>query len=225
MKPYILPDEEICQRYILGETEYSLAQAFGVSRQCIKLRLKKSGIQRRTPSEARRLTVQSSTPEQRSAQAKAAHDAVRGMTRSFEQKCKNAQTRQEKQLGVSPAEQLLQRWLVDRGIDSTAQYALGPYNIDLAFDHIAVEVYGGGWHGNGRHLARAAERRYYIASQGWSLIIIWLDTRKWPLSPACADYIVAFSQQHHTPTTKVIHGKGKEFPVGSAYYNKALGIQ
>jgi hypothetical protein len=223
LKRIELPIEEICQRYQQGETELSLAKAFGVSRPVIVRRLEEFGIVRRTQGETNRLLIASRTSEQRQAYSKAAHDAVRGTHATFETKCKNALTRQERQLGISPAEQLLHRWLIDRGVESIPQKAIGPYNADLAIDHTAIEIYGGGWHASGHHIKRAAERRRYLIESGYSILIIWVDGRKWPLSHYVADYIVSFISQHHNPTTHVLNGKGEEFSPENAYYKKAIG--
>lgn len=219
-----LPIDEICKRYQSGESEQSIALSFNVSRPVVWRHLKEAGIQRRTIAEVCRNTIANRTPEQHSAYAKAAHDAVRGMKRTDEEKCQRAKTRQERQFNVSANELIIQRWLADRGFEAIPQCAVGPYNIDLAVDHVAIEIFGGAWHGYGKHLEGAAKRRYYLVSQGWSLIIIWIDRRKWPLTPTVVDRIEAFIQQAQHPTIQVINGKGEEYPIGHFYYNKALGL-
>ena len=69
--------------------------------------------------------------------------------------------------------------LVARGITFVPQRAVAQYNIDLAIgDSIAVEVFGGGWHGYGRHAARFEERTRYLLSHGWHQVVIWINPRR-----------------------------------------------
>lgn len=224
-----LPEEEICRRYVSGETEQALAKAFNTSRRTIATRLQENGVTHRTQSETQRIRAIAQTPEQRSAQARAAHEAVRGREHSFEEKCQRAQTRQIKQLGISAHEALLCYWLAERGFSSIPQCAIGPYNTDLAIHPVAVEIYGGGWHSGGRHFARVAERTRYILDQGWNLIFVWVDRRKWPLTIGCAEYLIAFLEQASIDPSlrgeyRVIRGNGQEFPASSFYFNKTTGI-
>ena len=212
-----LSTEEIAQRYISGESEKALADSYNVSRNVITRHLRIAGVERRTMSQANIIRASNMTPEQRSQAAKAAHDAVRGRKHSLDEKIQRAQTRQEKQLGISPTELLLKEWLKQRGIDIIPQMAVGPYNVDLGTDTVAVEIFGGSWHGTGRHRERSPERCRYLLDRGFNLIIIWTDELRWPLSPKAADYIASFIQLTSCdPTIKsqyrVIWGDGKEVP-------------
>lgn len=213
-----LPIEEIIERYVSGETEQSLARAYGVDRGTISKRLKDAGIQRRTMSQAGTIKNANLTPEQRSQYANAAHEAVRGRKHSLDEKIQRAQTRQSKQLGVSDTEKLLREWIKQRGIDIIPQMAVGPYNVDIGTDTVAVEIFGGSWHGTGIHRERAPERCRYLLDRGFNLIIIWTDARKWPLSEASADYVASFIQLTCSDPSirgqyRVIWGDGKEVPL------------
>ena len=113
--------------------------------------------------------------------------------------------------------------LIERGLDVIPQKAIGPYNVDLASGTVAVEVFGGGWHGYGRHRRRAPERLRYILDEGWNLMVIWIIARRRaPLHAAAADYVASFVElasgdpsirgQH-----RVVWGDGQE--VASVGFN------
>lgn len=217
-----LPDAEIVRRYQAGEAEQALAKAFDVSRSAIEVRLRAAGVERRDIATASRISAAQRTPEENRRIILAAQASQRGKRQPLRQKVRRAQTRQERQIGVSPAETLLCTWLTPRlaPIPCIPQYAVGPYNVDLAIDAdppLAVEIFGGKWHGYGRHVARAPERARYLLDQGWNLIIVWCtDGRSMPsLSLAVADYIVTFFEQsRHDPTLRsqyrVIWGDAQE---------------
>jgi len=214
-----LPIEEIVTRYRAGESEKSLGAAFGVSRQVIKRRLEIAGVERRSMSEAIRLGFARLDPAERKRIASFANTATRGRPKSFETKCLSALTRQEREVGVSPTELLMQVWLLERYANAIPQCAIGPYNADVAIPPVAVEIFGGGWHGYGRHKRRSAERYRYILNQGWSVIVIWVDARLYPLSETAADYVVArLNEISRNPSLIgqywVIRGDGKEVAAG-----------
>jgi len=210
-----VPATEIVARYVAGESENVLACAFRVSRQVIRRRLIEAGVTIRDSTAANRLMMAKRSPEEHRRNTEAAH-RVPKKPRTFEQKCKYAVTRQERQTHVSPAELLLREWLRARGIESIPQQAIGPYNTDLGASPVAVEIQGGGWHAYGDHAAIAPKRTRYILDQGWLLIFVWVDRRKWALTPACADYLVALIEQARRDPSmrgeyRVVRGDGKEF--------------
>lgn len=224
-----ISDEELAQRYINGESEKALAEALHASRSVISRHLQIMGIERRTASEANYVMSAQMTPEQRSERAKAAHDAVRGTKRSFDELCKRALARQAKPYNVSPVEVQISQWLQELGLHPIPQLAIGPYNADLAIGPIAVEIFGGSWHAYGSHVARAGKRLNYFLDQGWSLVFIWVDTVKWPLTVDCAKYVASFYQIASIDPSiggqyRVIRGDGQEIPAGSFYFNKVSGI-
>jgi very-short-patch-repair endonuclease len=213
-----LPDEDVARRYEAGESEWALSVAYGVSRSAIRARLRLHGVDIRGIAESERLRGQRMTPEQRARFAELAHANLAGLKQTFESKCRRAQTRERKLLGTSPAELQLAEWLTERGWDATPQKAIGPYNVDLALDTVAVEILGGSWHmGKARH----ATRTPYILNAGWHLVFIWVDGRRFVLETAAADYVVALAQEaRRNPAAireyRVIRGDGREVTRGSA---------
>lgn len=212
-----LPVEDIARRYLAGESVNALADAYGVSRRVIDRRLDYAGVERRGSTEANRLMMEKRSPEENRRNTDAAHEAVRGRELSWEHKCKTAATRQARRLGVSKAETVLAGWLAERGISTVPQQAIGAYNCDLAAGPVAVEVFGGAWHGYDRHAARTPERTRYILDQGWLLAIVWVDGRRYPLLPAAADYLAALVERARRDPSlrgqhRVIWGDGEEVP-------------
>jgi hypothetical protein len=213
--PLPLPDDEIIRRYVEGESEKMLAERFGVSRAVIRRRLLKRGIDPRGRSESMRVRMANTPPEERRRLAAAAHDAVRGRIRSWDERVQAAQTRELRQTHVGPAELLMQRWLADRGITSVPQQAVGIYNVDLGLHPVAVEIFGGNWHGHGGHRSSAGKRFRYILDQGWCVVIIWVDRREYPLHPLAADYVITrLEHARRDPSLRgkywVIRGDGQE---------------
>lgn len=182
----VYPDQEITDRYLHGESELALSQAYGMSRTAIRRRLLKAGVTPRSYSEANLLRAANLTLEQRKEQARAANDTWRGTQVDQDVLIRKAVTRQERRTNISPAEQLLAVWLHDRGIETIPQQALGTYNIDLGVEPMAIEIFGGNWHASGKHAKRHLRRCQYILDQGWSLAIVWVDARKYPLVESAA---------------------------------------
>src|SRR5260370_26203735 len=116
------------------------------------------------------------------------------------------------------------------GIESTPQKAIGIYNCDLAVDSIAVEIFGGGWHGYGRHKGRSLKRFNYLFNLGWNVVIVWIDGRRYPLSILAAQQIHSFTQlASSNPALRgqywVIRGDGKLVASGSSDGNDRALIE
>lgn len=189
-----LPDGDICAAYNAGMSEAELARTHGVSRDVIRRVLERNEVKRRTVAEALQLVQDARTPEEKARNAEAAHAAVRGRHWTFAQKCTHANSRHGKRTAVA-AELLYDAWLRLRGIHTIPQFAIGPYNCDLAAEPVAVEIFGGNWHGSGKHAATFAERAHYILNEGWCLAIVWVDQSRQRLSEASADYLAALIEQ------------------------------
>jgi very-short-patch-repair endonuclease len=187
---------DIIKLYLSGIGYYEVGKILGCSPPLVRRRLVSAGINIRSQGEQLAITQQSRGIEWRTANTNAAHDALRGMTRTQEDRCKVAITRELKQLGVAGHETKLSDWLNCNGIEVIQQKSVGMYNIDLALPEfsIAVEVFGGHWHLSGRHAARLPERHKYIRDHGWLPVYIWATTAK-PLSFACADYLIALCER------------------------------
>jgi very-short-patch-repair endonuclease len=208
------PDsDDWIEDYRAGKSVKQLADEFGIARNAVTRTLTERGVIVRDNATANRLMQADRSPEQRALWTQAAHDAARGRVNTFEEKCLGALTRQ-RTLGIrmSPSEQLFAGWLRDRGIDTVPQLAIGPYNVDLAADPVAVEIFGGGWHGYGAHAARSAERFRYILDEGWAVIVVW-SAVLYRISAQAADEVVAFVEQARCDPTlrgeyRMIRGNG-----------------
>lgn len=226
-----LPDDEIVRRYLAGESEKTLATAFGVDRLAIRARLRSAGVVRRGIKEASQLASSKKTSEEHIRHAMAAHGAALGRVQSLAEKTKRAATREAKQLGVSPAERVLAVWLGQRGYVFRPQMAVGPYNVDLGSDAVAVEIFGGGWHAYGDHHRRARERYRYLTDLGLNLVIIWVgDGVRMPsLQAATADYIASFVEETRRDPSirgqyRMIWGDGKQAAVSGKDIEKIAVI-
>jgi transposase len=143
--------------------------------------------------------------------------AQMGKRRSLTAKIRKAETCERLQLHISPVETLLADMLRERGIPLIQQKAIGPYNVDIATGAVAVEVFGGGWH----NTRREGERLRYLFDRGWDVVIIWVDARNAPLTPAAAEYVISHLQfRKSNPTAprcyRVIRGTGQLLATGSA---------
>lgn len=214
-----LPSEEIVTRYLAGEPRQVLADAYGVSRTAIDVRLKAAGVPLRSLAETNRALAAARSPEENREIIRAAQAATRGRKHTPEHRNRIAKTREERQHGISEDERFMATLLKERGLEPIPQKAIGPYNVDLAAGPIAVEVFGGGWHAYGRHRRRTPERFRYILDQGWGLVVIWNLRHRWPMNAAAADYVVAFAEQvRRDPSAagqyRVIWSDGQVVPSG-----------
>lgn len=173
---------QIIDRYLSGESEKSIASSLGVSRDVVVRFLREEGVPRRTLAEANRLVMARRTPEERRRNTEAAHEAARHHVHTIEEKIKRAVTREREGLHISPTERRLQGRLEALGLVCRAQKAAGPYNIDIASGRTAIEVYGGSWHASGTHRARSAERFNYLLGELWNVVLIWIDSDRYPMS-------------------------------------------
>lgn len=213
-----LPVADIAAAYQSGESEYELSLRYGVSRAVIRKRLTDSGVTVRSMSDAGKVRASKMTPEQRAAQAAAAHTAARGREHTEAERRKGAATRERQGKVGSAGEQYLIDCLRDRGLAPVPQKAVGRYNVDIAVPPVAVEVLGGGW-----HLKKAihVERTKRILNEGWHLLFVWNHEGDSALTAGAADYVFAFLQEvgGHPSTAgeyRVISGGGQLLAAGSA---------
>lgn len=201
-----LPEDFICVSYVSGASENELAKTHGTTRAIIKAILKHHGVTRRTVAEANKLMMTGRTSEENARNVLAANAARRGAKHSWEKRCARA----ERVHGTVPAnatELLYAAWLRLRGHEVIHQHAVGPYSCDLTSGPVAMEVFGGNWHGYGKHAEIFAERAQYILDQGWLLVIIWVNQHEKRLAEASADYLAALIEQaSRDPSLRVSTG-------------------
>ncbi len=179
-----------------------------------------AGVEVRGQSAAEFLKWSKMGTKARAKQTAAANEAARGRVCSFEELCLKAKIREERPSNVSSYETKLRAMLLKRGIVCEPQKAIGPYNCDLAAAPVAVEIWGGGWHFGGHHMARTPKRFRYLFDNDWDILVIVLNHR-FPLTTAVADYVAAYVQEaRRNPSTvgqyRVIWGAGKFSVSGSA---------
>lgn len=213
-----LPAADIAAAYRAGESEYSLGLRYGVARGVIRKRLVEEGVKLRDMSTAGKVRARRMTPEERAAQAAAAHEAVRGVRHTEEQLLTRAVAREGKGLCDSPGELFLMAELRKRGVEPTPQKAIGKYNVDLSVAPVAVEVLGGGWHYTKRH---HAVRTPYILNEGWCLLFVWNHEGQSALGSGAADYVVSYLEEiRRDPSLvgeyRVITGRGQLLAAGRA---------
>lgn len=212
--------DDLVRRYDGGESEQALAKSLGVDRGTIRARLLEAGAQIRGRGDANRLRMSRTTAEERARFTTAAHDAVRGSTRSFDDlatRARGIEQRGATWTNASPAEIQFADMLRDAGLDVINQKAVGPYNVDVATGTVAVEILGGSWHRSKSH----RERLRYILDAGWDVVYIWVDGRRYPLTRVAAEYVIAHRQfrDRHPAVPRcyrVIRGSGQFVAEGSA---------
>lgn len=124
---------------------------------------------------------------------KAAHNAVRGMKRTIEDLEKRALGKEKNPPKMSRWETFFSDWLTSKNIPFTYSKAFGKYNIDFAIgESVAVELYGGAFHSDGRAAARLNDRMTYLLNRGWNVYIIWCLSKEETIFPGCLNDFLAF---------------------------------
>jgi very-short-patch-repair endonuclease len=228
-----IPDlDNLVKRYIAGESENKLSREAGVNRMTFRLRLLKAGVTPRNQSQSEALKWANMTPAQRKRQVAAAHRAAIGRKISVAEKIARSKTVEIRQSHVSPIEIELAKRLRNMGLDIATQKSVYFYNVDIAVNSppIAVEIYGGGFHNSGDHATRHHKRTKKLLNLGWSVLIVWIDARRYPLSVGCDNYVIEFIDElrrNPTPRGKyrVILGNGQPAPAISSYFNAPADIK
>jgi len=156
---------ELHQRHIAGESVLTLAKTEGISRITINRWFIKIGAVARNASDANRLRMEREGPEGRAILTRCAHAARRGKQASESELIRKAQTK-SRMIGRGEAE--LFDALDRLGYAPEGQRACGPYNIDIAFRSIAVEI---STYSNFAH-PRIKERIKYLRDNGWCVVYV-----------------------------------------------------
>ena len=219
--------DDLLRRYEAGESELKLSREFGVDRGVIRRRLLKAGITPRNGSQAMTIRMGQMSNAERLAITAHAHEAARGRHQTISERVKRANTREVKGMGISTTESIFKHLLETRGIyNVTPQKAIGTYNVDIAIEspRIAIEIFGGSWHNCEHHRRLHHKRIPYILNSGWSVVIIWVDARRYPLTVGASDYVTSLVE--HLRSDKpvrseyhVIRGTGELVPILSSEFN------
>lgn len=180
-----------------------IAARYGVTFGTVCGWLKKAGLTR-TPREAAQLVQAQRSPDEVRAMTAAMQDTIRGAKRSAIDLERRALGKERTRAHQSPIERELLAMLPVRAIPCKA---IGPYNVDIAVDGIAVEVYGGGWHAGGRAAERWPARIRFLLDAGWRVVVVWVQRNRYPLTKEAADYILALGEDG--PEYRVIRGTGQ----------------
>lgn len=146
---YIALDiDKLKQAYMRGDSVLKMSRDFGVARNVITRHFKELGYHIRTGSEANLIRFANSSKEYRMQITKKAHDAVRGVKRSFTKGCLAAQSREKlankclelySHCGVGEID--IFKALVDKKFNPIAQKAMEIYNVDIFIKpNIFIEV-------------------------------------------------------------------------------------
>ena len=207
---------DFIERYEGGESVLELSKAYGVSRGVVKRWLSDAGVQIRSYAEAGLVRAAKMSPEDRAAQAKAAHDATRGKRTRTISKVRRARTVQalaslEK---CTDGERLVAETFMAHGYDVTLQKSVHIYNLDIAVgDRFAVEVCGGNFHAARVRRIKEAERLEYLLGAGWTIVYAW-NTKIMPLTREAAEKCISIMEQSSLDPTVdgeywVVRGDGK----------------
>lgn len=137
-----LPEREICNLYMGGESENSIAKIYSVSRNVIRRILNEGKIEIRGRSEAELTKWSKMNLEQRKNQVKKAHESTVGIERTDEQKRKVAISREKNTPAwyIGCGEPEFRSWLDMNNINYLYQKAIEFYNIDFLIDKVAIEL-------------------------------------------------------------------------------------
>lgn len=127
--------------YIAGESIKSISDRLAITRPTVTSYLKRQGVEIRNASQAGRLIWAVLTPEQRSRQVQAAHEARTGSQATLAEKDRRARTTEERTLGRGVFEAEMEAALSGSGHLVRPQARVGHFNVDLLVDEkVAVEL-------------------------------------------------------------------------------------
>lgn len=202
MKP--VDTAEIVARYESGESARSIGRDLGCAQGTVYKRLTEAGVPIRSVAET----------------MDRAHAAVRGINRTESELIERARAIEAAPGNVSRYEIDLRTMLADRGIVTIPQRAVHVYNVDLAAEPVAVEVFGGNWHFGKDHRQRFRD----LADRGWLPLVVWIDPhpKHCGLHVGAADQVVALVESARlNPPARgqywMVRGTGDLVAAGNVY--------
>lgn len=127
---------------------------------------------------------------------RAAHEAIKGKKRSYDDLCHRAIGKERKPPKMSRWEFFFSDWLTANNIPFTYSKSCGKYNIDFAIDNsVAVELYGGAFHSDGRAVARLNDRMKYLLDSGWNVYIVWCLSKESRIFSSCLNDFITFLEK------------------------------
>lgn len=223
--------DDFISRYKAGESEKALSRELNVERSTFRIWLHEAGVEPRGRSAAMYARMARTSPAERMALAQAAHDAMRGTKRGYAELVARAGGK-SRLCKTTPVEDKLTAALRARGLSVVQQRGIGPFNVDVAIKEprVAVEVFGGNFHASGRHLARHWKRCEHILDAGWTLVVVWVDGRRYPFGIGCTEYIVTLCNELRALPSerrqyRVILGNGNPAPAFGSYLNCGADVE
>lgn len=174
--------------YLGGMSVKATAAKYSLQRSSVLRMLEEAGLNGRDRSEAMRLRWQRASTGERDAMLDNAHQASRGRRVSDSERQDIASAKAG--ITFSESETTLGAFMSGLGYDVTYGVPCGAYNIDIVVaGTVAVEIFGGQWHEVGLHRARFEKRTRHIFDAGYSLVIVWAEKRRFPISARCAQHL------------------------------------
>ena len=185
--------ERVVDLWNKGFNKTVIAEQLGVSQTTITNRLKECGINPESRSLAMKRKMSRYSPKERSLICKPAHDAVRGTKKTHSDLCKRARTKANIGKPGSIEEARLGEMFKSLGVSVSHQFAIDKYNVDiLIFDSVVVEI--SGRPKKGVDAERIPERVKLILDRGFSLILVWSNTKWHPVTIDTAKYIISLAK-------------------------------
>lgn len=197
---------DLVARYAAGESEKALAESLGVSRNVIRRCITEAGVPVRGRSEAQALRLAHLGVDGRQRLAAEANTARRGSRAGVDELCAKARTAERTLWKIRNGEIRLACFLSELGHFAELQRAVGKYNIDLAFEPLAIEVHLST--DDPRNIPRHQQRVTDLAAAGWVSIYIW--ARSWrAITPGSAHAVAGLIETPPTQPCLVLRGNGR----------------
>lgn len=206
---------ELIRLYNDGESELALSKFYYCSRRAIRNRLLSSGTTVRSRSEANVESAKRIPVDLRRLRVEAANNAARGKIQSDEHRMKIAMHYESyPECRQSKYEREFQSFLIRNNIEFVPQKAFNRYNVDFAFEkeRIAVELFGGIWHGSDRHVDKFNRKSKLLFSMGWSIVVVWC---RGGLAPDKITNYIDTIDKNAPPRHYVISGYAKQSRIGN----------
>ena len=220
--------ERVVDLWNKGFNKTVIAEQLGVSQTTITNRLKERGVLPQDRRMATKTRMTRCSLEERRALCKHAQDAVRGSRKTHADLCKRAKTKAAIGKPGSIEESRLGNMLESFGLDIVYQAAIDKYNVDILIgDSIVVEV--SGRPKKGPNAERIPKRIKLLLDSGFTLVLVWSNTKWHPVTINAAEYIVSlFKLASSNPSLRgkywVIWGDGKVMTERCSYSDNLPGI-
>ena len=207
-------ENDLINQYLSGKSIKKLASDYGFCRQVVYRVLREHGVHIRDRSESMFVRMSQMTPEERKANAMAAHAAKRGVSNSEDSLYRIAQHK-KKRVGVF--EKDFCEKLEEAGITVFPQEPFLRYNLDIGCGDIAVEI----------HTQKACplNKRYVnkivnCLEGGKSMLYVWISPRNLVVDDLCYQNVVSIVQEfRRNPPARskywVVRSTGEIYAAGS----------